>query len=132
MPSESAAKNDHCRGCANGGDHDSWCPKASAAKDYRASDDPNWQPWTTNDGQVVTLLPEHCDAIYQALVVYKRVCEKERSQPTFDVDAAIGIVSILRSKSCLMGRLLYDGKAPLVDAPPLVMAAPDYSLEVPR
>lgn len=102
---------------------------ATAAKDYRVSEDPNWQPWTRNDGTVVTLTPEHCDAIAQALAVYRRVCEKEGKPPTFDVDAAIGILSFLRVKSCLMGRLLYDGKPPLVDAPPLVMAAPDYSLE---
>lgn len=104
-------------------------PARVRVPDYRASADPKLQPFRDPiTGEVVTLTPSHCNAIRQALEVYKQVAQP----PVFDVGAAIGILSFLNAKSCLMARLLYDGRPPLVDAPPLVMAAPDYSLEVPR
>lgn len=95
--------------------------------DFRVSDNPDWQPYSEN-GEVVTLEPKHCRAIHHALRVYARVQEKEGS-PCFDYQALSGLLAFMSAKSCLMGRLLYDGKAPLVDAPPTSWAAPDYSLE---
>lgn len=106
------------------------------SKDYSVSDDPAWQPYRDPDtGEVVTLTPAQCAAVQHALQVYERVINIELAKgtnpnPAFSVEAAYRVYTV--TKSCLMGRLLYDGKAPLVDAPPVVMAAPDYSVEVSR
>jgi hypothetical protein len=103
--------------------------------DYRVSDDPAWQPFTdSTTGEVVTLTPSHCNAIFRALDVWLKVAP-EGPQNEFlraaVLEAQHGL-RIINMKSCLMARLLYDGKAPLVDAPPTVAAAPDYRVEVPR
>lgn len=104
---------------------------SAAEKDFRASDNPDWQPWRDAEGNVVTFTQDHCNALMRALYIYQSVVGRHGGQ-AFDVDEAITIMHFIRAKSCLMGRLLYEGKPPLVDAPPTVMAAPDYSLEVPR
>lgn len=105
------------------------------SKDYRVSDDPNWQPYRDpQTGDVVILTEVQCQAIWKALSVYWQVVHAEvdkhsNPNPAFDIDVIAQIRTA--SKSCLLGRLLYEGKAPLVDAPPTSGAAPDYSVERP-
>lgn len=103
--------------------------------DYRASEDPEWQPYRDpKTGEVVTLTPQQCTAIFRALDIWLKVAP-EGPQNQFireAVEQARPALMRINAKSCLMARLLYDGKPPLVDAPPTYGAAPNYSLEVPR
>lgn len=103
--------------------------------DYRISDNPAWQPYRDpTTGEIVTLTPAQCAAVRHAFSVYSAVIQTEIAKgsnpnPAFDPAGVYGLSTV--TKSCLMGRLLHDGKAPLVDAPPVAHAAPDYSVEVP-
>jgi hypothetical protein len=102
--------------------------------DYRASDDPALQPYRDKDGNVVTLTPDQCGAIFRAMDIWLAVADPEARNDFLRraVTRARQELSAINTKSCLMARILYDGKAPLVDPPPTVHAAPDYSVEVPR
>lgn len=104
--------------------------------DYRPSERPDWQPYKDKDGNVVTITPDQCAAIFHAARVYESVIKYEQKlaldgerdrlcNPAFNVRGAIE-ASQLITKSCLMGRLLYDGLPPLADAPPVLHAAPQY------
>lgn len=104
--------------------------------DYRPTEDPYLQPYRDPEtGQVVTLTPAQCAAVQHAFSVYNRVVQIELDKhsnpnPAFDVAHAYFLATV--SKSRLMGRLLYDGLPPLVDAPPIVDGGPDYSVAVAR
>lgn len=104
--------------------------------DYRASDRPDWQPYRDpRTGEVVTVTPEQCAAVIHALNVYLRV-EPNNPENVYVREAVQALTQNyfwrIHHKSCLLGRLLCEGKPPLVDAPPVRHAAPDYSVEVPR
>lgn len=102
--------------------------------DYRVSDNPAWQPYRDPDtGEVVTLSTAQCAAVRHAIAVVAAVVRAEeikgrKQSPAFHADVVLA-AGATSGKSCLLGRLLYDGKPPLVDAPPVVFAAPDYSVE---
>lgn len=99
--------------------------------DYTASTDPALQPFCDKDGNVVTLTPDQCGAIFKALDIWLRVAEPDSKNDFLRtaVNEARRGLGVVNMKSCLMARILYDGKAPLVDPPPVVHAAPDYSVE---
>ena len=106
----------------------------SIPADYRASDDPGLQPYRDKDGKVVTLNPDQCSAILHALGIWLKVAPDIPSnaflrQAVLEARRGNGIITM---KSCLMARLLHDGRPPLVDAPPVVYSAPNYRVEVPR
>lgn len=98
--------------------------------DYRVSDNPSWQPHRNRAGEVVTITEDQCFAIYKALGIWLEVAPNTPGNAYIRQgveEARSGFWKIY--KSCLLGRLLYEGKAPLIDAPPTVYSAPDYSVE---
>lgn len=107
----------------------------STSADYRPSDNPFWQPMEDENGDPITFTDEQCRAIYHAMQVVVDVMRVEREKGRrfhVAVPAEVLEKAQLMQKSRLFGRLLKDGKPPLVDAPPSLWGGPDYSVEVPR
>lgn len=88
-----------------------------------------WDVYRDRDGNPVTITPQQCEAIRHALRVWADVVRHENyyladhiaelSQHAWDANLM---------KSCLMGRMLYQGRPPLDEKPPVVHAAPAYHL----
>jgi hypothetical protein len=77
----------------------------------------------------VTITEEQCSAIKHAARVWVKIAEKENYSALADVKkVSDALNSVTLFKSCLMGRMLYQGKAPLKDKPPVVNGAPAYWL----
>jgi hypothetical protein len=88
-----------------------------------------WDVYRDADGNPVTITPEQCAAVQHAVRVWAEVADAE------DYYHAPGIRALIEAfnrttmqKSCLMGRMLYDGKPPYDEAPPTYGAAPAYHL----
>lgn len=91
-----------------------------------------WDVYRDKDGNPVTITPEQCAAISHALNVWESVAKAENYEGLPGItrlrQAFYGAVV---SKSCLMGRMLYEGRAPLNEKPPVLAAAPAYFLTDP-
>lgn len=74
-----------------------------------------------------TITPEQCHAIRVAFEDWIKVCQDEGYDPHVDVQAVRQAFAMI-SKSCLMGRMLYQGRDPLEEKPPVKYAAPQYHL----
>lgn len=100
----------------------------------------DWKIHHDYEGAPVTLTVEHCRAIRQAASVWLNVVRTQHKladegkgpRPAGTLKAVEEVVQALHSpalaKSCLMGRMLYEGKPPLPEPPPLVFSAPAYHL----
>lgn len=81
------------------------------------------------DSHPVTITPEQCEAIKHAAKVWVKIAEKENYSALEDVKrVSDALNSVTLYKSCLMGRMLYAGRSPLPEKPPLVNSAPAYWL----
>ncbi len=88
-----------------------------------------WDIYRDRNGNPVTITPEQCAAIQHAARVWLSVARAEGYRAASAIEAAVRAVDLAAvQKSCLMGRMLYDGKPPLDKAPPVVNAAPAYHL----
>lgn len=104
--------------------------------DYRPH--PEFDVYRNDLGQPVTITPQHCvgdakwrhqqfAAFLHAWTVRAELVRRHKTPAEARLMNDLSNVANY-SKSCLMGRMLYDGLPPLTDPPPLVMAAPDYSV----
>jgi hypothetical protein len=88
-----------------------------------------WDVYRNARGEAVTVTDEQCAAIRRAARVWLEVCEAEGYR---EVDAVRAVVDALIGptllKSCLMGRMLYEGKPPTEERPPTMGSAPAYYL----
>lgn len=78
-------------------------------------------PYTKN-GEIITISADQHDAIWRAFAIWQVVYRHEKGvYPDMSNSANL-------SKSCLLGRLLFEGKPPLPAPPPLNMSAGWYDL----
>lgn len=84
---------------------------------------PEWDVYRDKDGKPVTLTWEQVKAVWHAWHIWMQVVYKEHPEWPDYCNNPINM-----EKSCLLGRMLIDGRPPLPEAPPLVMAAPAYHL----
>lgn len=82
----------------------------------------NWYPLKDTNGDSVTITWDQVRAINHALMVWREVYRKEKG----DYPDLNNVANLW--KSCLLGRMLVEGKPPLENAPPVVCAAPAYHL----
>lgn len=87
------------------------------------------------DGNPVTITQEQCEMIKHNMRVWFQVRKQEGY---WDISDGAYLKAFLRSceegnpfgaevtKSCLLGRLLYDGGRPLKEPPPVCFSAPNY------
>ncbi len=73
-------------------------------------------------GEPITLTWEQIGAVQRAFAIWSHVVLAETGKSPDMSNAANWM------KSCLLGRILTEGKGPLADPPPTSMAAPWYSL----
>lgn len=86
---------------------------------------PEWDVTRDAEGNPVTLTPEQVRAVWNALAVVESVRRSEGHQslwehPQYDL-----------GKSRLLGRMLIDGRPPLVEKPPGYLSARGYHLVEP-
>ncbi len=108
-----------------------WAPDDGDDPDERVIADvtSRWDIYRDRQGNPVTITPEQCAAIQHAARVWLEVARAEGYVAAPAIEAAVRAVNLaVVQKSCLMGRMLYDGKPPLDTAPPVVNAAPAYHL----
>jgi hypothetical protein len=72
-------------------------------------------------GEPVTITEDQFHAIWHAVSVWEAANEREHR-----TQGQVHLVDL--RKSCLLGRMLFDGKAPFDDPPPLAYSAPWYAL----
>lgn len=100
---------------------------------------PTLDVYRDEDGNAVTITPEQCFALMQgdpslltgdqakavlrALYVWATIRTKHSPTSSPPMLAYAALV-----KSCLLGRLLYDGRPPMAEPPPVHYAAPSYHL----
>jgi len=82
----------------------------------------HWYPYKDKDGKAVTITWDHIYAIWHAFRIWQEVYKKEKGEYPDMKNAANW------QKSCLLRRLLVDGKPPLPEPPPVYMGAPAYHL----
>jgi hypothetical protein len=102
---------------------------------------PMTRPWKVlrdKAGNPITVTEEQCAAIRHAGQVWLDVVQTEHERGikvATPVEAVSKVVEALNSatfmKSCLMGRMLYQGRDPLPEAPPVIHSAPAYYLTDP-
>lgn len=86
-----------------------------------------WDVYRDKDGNPITITPEQCAMLQHTLRVWLDVARMESYSSVPAIEALMqAFYGAIISKSCLMGRMLYDGKAPFDDAPPTYFAAPIY------
>lgn len=84
--------------------------------------DPTWlPPYCDESGKPVTLTADQIHAVWRAVQIWQRVYFDAKGEHLEFTQANL-------QKSCLLGRLLRDGKPPLPNPPPLAYSAPWYSL----
>lgn len=89
----------------------------------------DWDVYRDEHGKPVTITPKQCAAIQHAARTWLQVAEAEDYRAAPQIRALVEAFNLaVVQKSCLMGRMLYDGKPPLPEAPPVVNAAPAYHL----
>jgi hypothetical protein len=85
----------------------------------------DWDVYRDVMGRPVTITEDQARAIWRAVHVWMDVYRHEKGKyPEF------GEPNL--AKSCLLGRMLFEGRPPLPEAPPLVMSAPAYWLVDPE
>ncbi len=82
----------------------------------------NWYPLKDSDRNPITITWEQVRAINHALVIWQQVYRKEKGK-----DPDLNNVANMW-KSCLLGRILVEGKPPLENPPPVICSAPAYHL----
>lgn len=85
---------------------------------------PRWDVYRDLNGRPVTLEPEQLDAIWHALSVVDAVRTYE-GYPLLSEGAGFKINAV---KSRLLGRMLVDGRPPLIPAPPHWIGGAGYHL----
>lgn len=87
----------------------------------------NWRPYE-RDGQVVTLTGDQVFAVQRAFFAWSQVVDREQADRD-PKDRQNNMANPANwQKSCLLGRMLMDGKPPLPVPPPRAYSAPWYSL----
>lgn len=88
-----------------------------------------WDVYRDTDGNPVTLTYEQCAAVLHAFGIVEDVRRVEGHRPLFADRSGEGVSWHAEiAKSCLLGRMLHDGKPPLAEKPPTIHAAPAYHL----
>jgi 2-hydroxychromene-2-carboxylate isomerase len=88
-----------------------------------------WDVYRDAEGNPVTITEEQCAAIQHAVRVWAEVAEAEGYYHAPGIRALVEAFNrTVMQKSCLMGRMLYHGKRPYDEAPPVQYAAPAYWL----
>lgn len=87
-----------------------------------------WEPLKDDDGNVVTVTPLQCQAIWRALRIVSSVRESEGYPPLKVHQVGHLLESPDIHKSRLLGRILYEGKPPHLNKPPEVIAGPAWWL----
>lgn len=84
------------------------------------------------DGNPVTITEEQCAAIRHAARTWAKVTRDSGYSAAGWIEELSDMLNGANvSKSCLLNRMLYQGKDPLDDPPPTVMSAPAYYLTDP-
>lgn len=89
-------------------------------------------------GDPVTITPEHCAgkkmwsyqqyaAFLHAWTVRTELVRRHNGDQAERMNDLRNVANV--GKSRLLGRMLYEGKPPLQDPPPLLWGGPDYSVE---
>lgn len=97
-----------------------------------------WDVYRDAEGNAVTITEEQCVAIRHAVRTWAAVVAQEKQGAEYGITPELAqeisnsFNSVYISKSCLMGRMLYQGRPPLDEAPPVEYAAPAYHLTDPE